>query len=952
MWCLVACIMACLCLSSAVEIKQISVLTVTGIKGGSAALPCDVSHPPDDTIFLILWFRDNLTTLIYRFDDRSLSRGGKSHWFDEDKLGMRAVLDVTASSAHLRLSSLHLSDRGFYKCRVDFKLQPTKTTRVVLNVVVPPVGVRVTVGTPGSTARPVTRVVGPYLEGDIISLNCISHGGTPQPNIIWYEGSTIIDQIMESEEPVVTESPDVNFNTSQNLWPAETTPVTLVTSGPLVDAEAFNTLTLGPLARGDLKKLLTCRASNNNITAAVSTTVIVEMNLPPLSVMVRPPEEQLTAGKEYHVICEVRGTRPAPSITWWNGDMRLPKAMHTQSTGDENTTTSSLVIKPTALDDGSTLKCVAESPQTNTTLEDSATLSVYYIPVASATFGSSLDSSNIKEGDDVYFECVIKANPRVTQVSWKLNDELLVHDVSAGVIVSNQSLVLQRVTRSQAGQYTCHAQNILGSGSSNSLQLDVKYAPVCLPGQVTTYAVGRYEDAEVTCEVEANPLEATFQWTFNNTADTIDVPQGRYTSTNSHSVITYTPMTSLDYGTLLCWASNEIGSQQEPCLYHIIPAGKPEPPGNCTVIQRTRTSVRISCMPGNSGGLKQSFVLQARLHNGKHTINVTSGSPVFQVDGLRPKQRYNLYITAFNDKGTSSPTLLAISSIGTANFIYQLHDGPSEAEVRDGGKTPSGNGASFGFGNKYLENISLPSLIPAALGVGAGLILVIIVLILLIVFRTRRPRNPPSCSSLTGSELSKTGSKSPSMTPKQTTSCSERDLQVESESDAEPDVIPLQEGFRGTEPDPSLPAATLLPPDCYQYPASSTTSLIHSMVNPHHIRGDVHAAPSPTSASVTVPLLQEGFAESYVPPSSSSYAPHQQDIHLRHHHPTHPDPHGSLRDHQLPMSSAVARGALRHPITSIIITLPSCPSLPRATKGATPTVTRSRMWKGEACRPL
>ena len=98
-------------------------------------------------------------------------------------------------------------------------------------------------------------------------------------------------------------------------------------------------------------------------------------------------------------------------------------------------------------------------------------------------------------------------------------------------------------------------------------------APVCSPGQVTTYSVSRYEDAEVTCAVDANPREATFQWTFNSTADMIDVPNGRYTTASSLSIITYTPVTTLDYGTLLCWAANVIGTQSEPCLFHIVPAG-------------------------------------------------------------------------------------------------------------------------------------------------------------------------------------------------------------------------------------------------------------------------------------------------------------------------------------------------------------------------------------------
>ena len=40
--------------------------------------------------------------------------------------------------------------------------------------------------------------------------------------------------------------------------------------------------------------------------------------------------------------------------------------------------------------------------------------------------------------------------------------------------MSNQSLVLQRVGRHQAGSYTCHAHNLIGERASNPLRFNVK----------------------------------------------------------------------------------------------------------------------------------------------------------------------------------------------------------------------------------------------------------------------------------------------------------------------------------------------------------------------------------------------------------------------------------------------------------------------------------------------
>ncbi|XP_042231987.1 hemicentin-2-like [Homarus americanus] len=858
MWCLALTLTLSnvLTVTSGVEIKKIPVMAVTGVWGGSVSLPCEVSHPPDDSIYLLLWFRDPLTTPIYRLDERWLGRGKERHWSDEQMLGSRAELEVSTSPALLRVSSLTLNDQGLYTCRVDFKLQPTKTTRVNLTVVVPPESVSVVIGGIKGEKLSVTSVAGPYQEGNMLVLTCIAHGGVPRPSVVWFEDTHLLDSHMESQDRVNTTAapPPVSNTTTNSSGPTIQTIVNQTSTTRSSESlqhltrEPYNTLTLGPLTRNDLKLLLTCEASNNNLTLPTSVVVMVDMNLPALSVVVRTPKLPLTAGREYQVVCEVRGSRPPPTITWYNADKRIAGAIDTTS-ADGNVTTSTLVFTPRPEDHGSFLRCVAETRAVNATMEDFWNLTVYYLPNATASFGSSLDSGNIKEGDDVYFECSIQANPKVSHVSWRHNNEILVPNVSAGVIISNQSLVLQGVVRAQAGRYSCHAHNVVGDGSSNTLRLDVKYAPVCSPGQVTSYAVSRDEDAEVTCSVQANPLQATFQWTFNNTADTIDVPKGRFTSSSSHSVITYTPMTSLDYGTLLCWASNEIGTQREPCVFHIVPAGKPDPPSNCTIGSRTRTSVRVKCVAGGSGGLTQQFFLQARLQDGQHVLNLTSSSPAFLVEGLQTGQKYDLVISSFNDKGFSTPAHVTVFSTGANGSIYQPHDGPSEAEVRDGGKNGGGIGSVIGgvsgsdANNKYLSVLAMPSLIPAALGVGAGLILIIIVLILLITFRTRHPRHHSpqhdTPTQDTEPEDSPQHHKSPVITHH--ASCLERDIQVESESDADPDVIPLQEGCRPPDPEPA--AAILLPPDRYKY--APVPALVPAAASAHY--GGVTTSPSTTS---------------------------------------------------------------------------------------------------------
>lgn len=48
-----------------------------------------------------------------------------------------------------------------------------------------------------------------------------------------------------------------------------------------------------------------------------------------------------------------------------------------------------------------------------------------------------------------------------------------------GAIVNNLSLVLRKVSRQQAGLYTCEASNSHGANTSRPLRLTVRHAPIC-----------------------------------------------------------------------------------------------------------------------------------------------------------------------------------------------------------------------------------------------------------------------------------------------------------------------------------------------------------------------------------------------------------------------------------------------------------------------------------------
>ena len=70
------------------------------------------------------------------------------------------------------------------------------------------------------------------------------------------------------------------------------------------------------------------------------------------------------------------------------------------------------------------------------------------------------------------------------------------------------------------------------------------------------------------------PNKLYCRWQFNTSTEYRPVPPTNIFTDDSHSVAHYTPHSEMDYGSLLCQASNHLGVQEEPCVFSILPAGK------------------------------------------------------------------------------------------------------------------------------------------------------------------------------------------------------------------------------------------------------------------------------------------------------------------------------------------------------------------------------------------
>ncbi|KAL1437212.1 hypothetical protein MTO96_049194 [Rhipicephalus appendiculatus] len=440
-------------------------------------------------------------------------------------------------------------------------------------------------------------------------------GGIPEPTVTWWRnGTKQLHHTIDSSSHGVTRS----------------------------------TLELPQLHRHDLNVSLVCKASNHNDTYVVTTSVVIDLYLKPSMVRIRSKQRPLAAGLPAEIECEAAGSRPC------TGDNMVVMLIG-------NRVFSVVTYTPRREDNEKLLRCVAENPSiAGSFLEATYSLDVHYKPIVTLQLGKRLRLEEIYEGQDVYLECSIDANPRVSEVTWRFEDSQEVHsDPAAKVITSNQSLVFQAIQRLNAGRYTCVATNSEGESVSNELHLRVKYSPVCSFHQRTVYPAAAHEMLQVSCDVDGHPSAVSFQWAFNGSLRRHEILT--FVSEGSRSVASYVPRDRSDYGTLLCWATNKIGRQKEPCRFQIVPIGPPKAPYNCTLSNQTEDAFLAECLedPSDGGVLRQLYNLEVHdISCHRLLANLSAERPAFWVQDVPVGLNYVLVLYAVNEMGRSEPVLL------------------------------------------------------------------------------------------------------------------------------------------------------------------------------------------------------------------------------------------------------------------------------------------------------
>ncbi|TKS82410.1 B-cell receptor CD22 B-lymphocyte cell adhesion molecule [Collichthys lucidus] len=280
-------------------------------------------------------------------------------------------------------------------------------------------------------------------------------------------------------------------------------------------------------------KTYSCQTEDNKDPYLIQN-ITLNLEYAPKQMVAKIQPVNIREGQSVTLTCSAKG-RPDPSFTWFKNDVEIYSGAQTWRIRSINDSQSGKY------------KCVAENKHGKLT-SNQFTIDVKYAPRVEVEMTPR--ASEVIEGDEITLTCNVKrSNPRPTRYVWQKNQ---------GYIGYNAYRFVKTVSPEDRGSYTCTATNSVESGTSEPLNIIVKYMPrkPTLSSSTWDNTVKVGGSITLTCATDANPPPSSYSW-YRYNGNKLAVPQTDISTINQ---LILTNVQRTDEAQYMCNASNSIGT--------------------------------------------------------------------------------------------------------------------------------------------------------------------------------------------------------------------------------------------------------------------------------------------------------------------------------------------------------------------------------------------------------
>ncbi|KAL3284555.1 hypothetical protein HHI36_018712 [Cryptolaemus montrouzieri] len=461
-----------------------------------------------------------------------------------------------------------------------------------------------------------------YKEGAIIAagtvqkISCTSSGGNPLASLTWYKNDKKINSVTKTTDKSVT---------------AEITILTNVTDN---DAR------------------YRCEAANSATEIPLFETITMKVYYPPETVRIRQDPPELKPNQQATLTCDSSSSNPPAKLSWWREGIPVQGVFNTSKPGLHGGTVSTIELKLNVTEqlNGIVYTCQATNEKLERSVHDAITLQVLYKP----KFEKDNEEEVVGvENDPLIISLRAEGNPQNIAYTWTKDGLPITQSSSSSgverIVSDGPTLNITKLSRNDAGTYTCEAINSQGSSVFN-LNVTVHY-PATIVATSENVIANAKEDATLSCSAEGNPLsDDSIVWKRDDFAD-FNARTSIMYDKNGTSYLRITGVTREDLGNFECIVNNGVGNNATSKNVMLIVKHKPE-------IDEHPTLLKFASDAGNTG----KIICKAQASPLAKFSWARNGSPI------APNTTSKYYSTFRQIDALSSESTLYITHITSTDY--------------------------------------------------------------------------------------------------------------------------------------------------------------------------------------------------------------------------------------------------------------------------------------------